>query len=38
MSMFDFSNNQGNAPLFLNPTTGEPVSFSDWTSRFSKNG
>jgi phospholipase C len=37
MSMFDFSNNQGNAPLFLNPTTGEPVSFSDWALRFSKN-
>src|SRR5215469_6733796 len=27
MSMFNFSNQQGNAPLFLNPTTGEPISF-----------
>jgi hypothetical protein len=38
MSMFDFSNQQGNGQLFLNPTTGEPISSSDWASRFSKNG
>ena len=38
MSMFNFSNQQGNAPLFLNPTTGEPISFGAWSSQFSKNG
>ena len=38
MSMFDFSRDQGNSPLFLNPTTGEPISFGFWASRFSKNG
>jgi phospholipase C len=38
MSMFNFSNQQGNGPLFLDPTTGEPIGFSSWQSHFSKNG
>ena len=38
MSMFDFGRDQRNSPLFLNPKTGEPISFGFWASRFSKNG
>jgi hypothetical protein len=42
MSMFDFGsdNSQGNqdeppnGKLFLNPTTGEPMSFGAWLTRF----
>jgi phospholipase C len=38
MPMFDFSNQQGRGPLFLDPTTGEPISASFWATHFSKNG
>jgi phospholipase C len=35
MSMFDFSDHgNGNGWLFLNPATGEPISFGDWLTHF----
>jgi phospholipase C len=35
LSMFDFSAHYPqNDPLFLNPSTGEPISFSYWASHF----
>ena len=34
--MFNFRYGPQNPPLFLDPNTGEPISYGNWAKNFSK--